>query len=766
MRLRRTSAFGAAAAIAAAAVVVPGVATAAPEPDAPTAHAKKDDRADSLSAKRRALKQTAVEQVVSGEAKVQTRGSGKNTSQSVKVGRGQWVEYEVEETHQLLSFLVDFGNKADPRFPEAPTSGPVHNQIPEPGRRDNTTYWKADFSREHYRQMFFTGLEDQGGESFRDLYDEMSSGRFDVEGDVSDWVTVPYSAASYGQTESNVDMTRFVQDAANAWYADQRAQGKTADEIAAYLKSFDIWDRYDLDDDGVFDESDGYIDHFQAIHAGTGEEAGAPEWAIWSHRWSVNPNGWRNGDGPEGYEPAGGIKIGDSDIWIRDYTTEPENGGLGVFAHEFGHDLGLPDYYDRAGGENGTGFWNLMSSGSWLGHGRGTIGTTPDHMGATEKLFLGWLDYETVEYGESARIKLGPSFHATTNAQAIVANLPDSEATIEVPLESLDGDYLYSGTGNNRTSTATSPSFTVPPYGKLTAKVNYVIEKDWDYAYAEVSTDGGKTFTPLATNLSVNTDPNGQNDGNGITGTSEGKWVDLTADLSSFAGKTAQLRFRHFNDAATYETGFLVDNLAVGQALTARFEDGAAGWTLDKFVVVTDGTYQQTYSHYYVAENRQYAGYDRTLAEGPYNFGWAQSAPNRVEHFPYQDGMLVWHVTDLYDDNNTSKHPGWGSALPVDAHAKALRWSDGTVARNRIQSYDATFGLQRTDGLSLHRETASGMTTLVQRPQSAVKVFDDTDPYAYYDKANPWGSTIVGGTGTTIEVKNVTKAGVMTVQVN
>jgi immune inhibitor A len=369
-----------------------------------------------------------------------------------------------------------------------------------------------------------------------------------------------------------------------------------------------------------------------------------------------------------------------------------------------------------------------------------------------------------VEEGKSARIDLGPSYHATTDPQAVIVTLPDSEATMEV-LPPLDGKYLYSGTGDERTSTATSPSFTVPAGATLAAKVNYAIELDWDYAYAEISTDGGKTFTPLATNLSTDTNPNDQNDGHGITGSSKGEWVDLTADLSAYAGTTAQLRFRHFNDAASHEIGFLVDNLAVGDALTADFEDDAAGWTLDEFNV-TAGTYQQPYSHYYVAENRQYAGYDRTLAEGPYNFGWAQSAPNRVEHFPYQDGMLVWHVTDLYDDNNTSKHPGWGSALPVDAHAKALRWSDGTIARNRIQSYDATFGLQRTDGLSLHRETASGMTTLVQRPQSAVKVFDDTDPYAYYDKANPWGSTIVGGTGTTIEVKNVTKAGVMTVQVN
>lgn len=769
----RICAVGAGAALLLSAAVVPITASAAPpaeEVPQQAAPAKEDNRPDPLAEKQTEKRQRAVEMVATGEAEVETRGAGKHTSKVVEISPREYVEYGVEETAQLFSILVDFGDQVDERYPDAP-AGPAHNEIPEPADDDNSTYWEPDFSREHFQEMFFTGLEDQGGESFAGIYDEMSSGRFDLQGDVSDWVTVPYSTASYGTTESGEDMTRFIQDTADAWYADQVAQGKTAEEIDAYLKSFDVWDRYDMDGDGITAEPDGYIDHFQAIHAGEGEEAGAPESAIWSHRWSVNQGGLGT-DGPADFAKLGGIKVGDSDLWIRDYTTEPENGGLGVFAHEFGHDLGLPDYYDTNGGENGTGYWNLMSSGSWMGHGDGTIGTTPNHMGATEKLFLGWLDYETVEPGERARVKLGPSFHATTREQAAIVNLPDGVEQVdlgaEYGVEPFDGEFVYSGTGNNLNNTISSPSFTVPDGASLTAKVQYAIEAGYDYAFVEVSTDGGASWTALPSNLSTDDDPNGTNPGGGITGTSDGAWVDLTADLGEYAGETASVRFRYSSDGGANETGIVVDDVAVGDALTEDFAD-ATDWTADGFQAIgADGTYDVTYSHYYVAENRVYGGYDATLRTGPYNFGWSFTNSNRVEHYPYQDGLLIWYVNSLYGDNNVSQHPGHGQALPVDARPEVLKWSDDTIARNRIQSFDATFGLQKTDPISLHREVSeTELTRLVQGKQRPERTFDDTDPNAYYDETNPGNSVIVGGTGTTISVLTQdTRTGHMTIQVN
>jgi immune inhibitor A len=771
-------------ATAQATVQAPG--QAAPRLDEVTAatgepRTKPDNFPDPLARKRTALRQRAVGDLVAGEA----RTVGKGRDRTIRMADGTEVEYPVKQTSQLLTFLVEFGDgEGNPDFPDN-TSGPLHNEIPEPARSDNTTYWKLDFSRQHFLDMFFNGLADQDGESFKDVYDEMSSGRFDLKGDVSDWVKVDHPASFYQELqdadndpetpetgeETGQKMTSFLQDSADAWYAAQVAAGKTDAQIQDYLKTFDVWDRYDYDGDGDFNEADGYIDHFQAIHAGEGEEAGADTWAIWSHRSAVN----QNADvGPAGNE-NGGVQIGDTGLWIRDYTTEPENGGLGVFAHEFGHDLGLPDYYDTQGGDNGTGFWSLMSSGSWLGHGDGTTGTTPNHMGATEKLFLGWYgdnreDLAIVDGTAPAKtITLGPSYHATTKGkQALAVQLPQGSSTVDVVEPDQGTHYFYSGNGDDRVATVTSPTTTVPAEDPtLTARVSYSIEDDWDYAYAKVSTDGGANWTYLETNLSTTDDPNQQNAGFGITGCSgtrdddgvcDNAWTDLTADLTPYAGQQVQVQFEMFNDAAYHELGFSVDSIAIGDTLLTDVEDGAPNWTLKGFQVMDGPSYTKVYDRYYVAENRQYQGYDKTLAEGPYSADYPVTAPNRVDQFPYQDGLLVWYANGLFTDNNTSAHPGGGQALPVDARPTYQRWQkngvDAAAASGRLNAYDATFDVDRTDALHLTNESLDGVTyDVAARPGNPV--FDDSDVNRYWDNASvraSWYSTQVAGVGAMIQV--------------
>jgi immune inhibitor A len=383
-------------ALALSIVQVPTQAAQAPtDRDPAAAQAKKhDDLQHPLGERQRALRDVAVQQLVKGTAQIETKGG----QRVIRVGKGKYVQYAVEREESIFTILSDFGSAVDPVT--GGTVGPLNNQIPQPDRvwdgnatDDNSTNWSPNFDKAHFQNLMFGT-----GESFRDFYLKQSNGKFLAKGDVSDWVTVPYNEAWYGSNKISdaAGSWPFVQGSATAWYDAQVAAGKTPAEIKTYLAQFDKVDRYDHNHNGNFNEPDGYIDHFQAIHSGEGEEAGGGaqgEDAIWSHRWYAYSN--RAGvTGPTG-NLAGGVQLGDTGMWIGDYTTEPENGGLGVFAHEFGHDLGLPDLYDTTDGDNGTGFWTLMSGGSWLNHGTDSIGTTPGYMGPWEKLQLGWLDYKT-----------------------------------------------------------------------------------------------------------------------------------------------------------------------------------------------------------------------------------------------------------------------------------------------------------------------------------------------------------------------------------
>jgi immune inhibitor A len=278
----------------------------------------------------------------------------------------------------------------------------------------------------------------------------------------------------------------------------------------------------------------------------------------------------------------------------------------------------------------------------------------------------------------------------------------------------------------------------------LTAKVRYNIENNWDYAYLTVN------GTPVQTSRSTTTNPNGQNFGFGITGV-QNTWVDLTADLSAFAGQTVTLGFRYWTDTNTGGFGFMVDEINI----TSLPTDGAeseVGWTFDGFKV-SNGTESTLYDHYYVVEYRTYKGYDSTLEVGPYYFGYP-SMPDLVDHFPYQDGMLINYWDTSQRNNQTARHAGAGLLLPIDAHYATLYRVDGVRWRNRIQTYDATFTLAPTDAISNihHGGVLSPIPSL-----PAVSVFDDRT--LYYDSTNPQGSVMNPNTGTQIRIINFSAQG-------
>jgi len=119
----------------------------------------------------------------------------------------------------------------------------------------------------------------------------------------------------------------------------------------------------------------------------------------------------------------------------------------------------------------------------------------------------------------------------------------------------------YGGKTNNRNAKLTMRlGLDVAAADTLRFWCWYDIEDDWDYAYVEVSTDGGATYHSIPGNITTDYDPYGQNAGNGITGSS-GAWIQGTFPLGATADSTTHLRFRYWTDGATLGDGFYVDDI-------------------------------------------------------------------------------------------------------------------------------------------------------------------------------------------------------------
>lgn len=190
-------------------------------------------------------------------------------------------------------------------------------------------------------------------DSMTTIYKEMSHGMLEVSGEVVSYVRVPKPYAFYTAGESGTGDTY-----------PNNVPGLLFDALTEYCKTDDL-KRFDVD-------GDGFVDGIFLIHAGGGAEA-EPVAAkrkdmIWSHKWTL----------PKPFVNQG--------VQVFAYSTEPEDGRVGVFAHEFGHVLGLPDLYDTSYRSEGVGNWCLMGGGSWGGN-----GNKPTRMSCWCLSKLGWI---------------------------------------------------------------------------------------------------------------------------------------------------------------------------------------------------------------------------------------------------------------------------------------------------------------------------------------------------------------------------------------
>jgi hypothetical protein len=120
---------------------------------------------------------------------------------------------------------------------------------------------------------------------------------------------------------------------------------------------------------------------------------------------------------------------------------------------------------------------------------------------------------------------------------------------------------FFSGSGDNlNRSLSAKESLLVEAGDTLLFWTWYDIEVDWDYAYVEVSTDGGLTYSPIQGNISSETNPHGTNRGHGITGASV-SWTLGRFDLSAFIGQNIYIRFAYVTDGSQFGEGFYVDDV-------------------------------------------------------------------------------------------------------------------------------------------------------------------------------------------------------------
>jgi immune inhibitor A len=629
-----------------------------------------------------------------------------NSAQYVVANNKVLADQDITKTVKVLAVLVD--------FPDLPHDA---NQL-EAG---DTDMYYSSYPASHYQQLLFSesgfvGPSNQTLQSAYQYFQAVSGNSFYFTGQVQDWVTADNNAAYYGGNDSDGN------DKAVPELVKEAVIKAVVDMSDTELDSYDIEDPYDLDGDGNYDEADGIIDHVMLFHSSIGEEAGGGvlggqvlgEDAIWSHRYYVGANS--NGFAIPG---RGGIKV-------FGYTVLPIDSAVGVCAHEFGHDLGLPDEYDTTYSGDGSpvGAWSLMSGGSWAGS---IAGAQPSGFSPYAKSFLQqkykgkWVNEQHLSLSDltssGTAVQLNHAINTDAVNQLSIA-LPAEDIRFKAPLT---GQYQYYSGQGNMLNNAMSFEVSLPldkPLS-LSFQAHWDIEDDYDYIQVLVDSvplEGNYTRASNSVYSSVRHFISGKSS-DISTATGDDSWVELSFDLSMHAGENVQISVVYKTDEAVGDYGMAIDDIQLTNQDTAFYRDGAeenAVATLFGFSRIEDSLAGK--ARRYIVQLRSHQGVDAGLV-----------------YEKYEPGVLLWLENFNQDDNNVSEHPGKGLIGVVDADQNLIgnQSTDGQIR-------DAAFSL-------FAQHAYSGDSHL-----AAESLFDDSRDYSAPLK--PQGGMILPDLGLTIQI--------------
>ncbi|MDC3415834.1 M6 family metalloprotease domain-containing protein [Aquibacillus salsiterrae] len=269
----------------------------------------------------------------------------------------------------------------------------------------------------------FDGVKAPTDSTMQNIYKESSYGKVNlVRKEDTDyaWVELPKGASYYLDQDGTY--------AENGTYVNGNENGDAhmGELVRDALKAAD--DQVDFSKYAV----DGEVPNVFIIHEGTGAEFSRDPAQIWSHKWNllsalyygkyyetgetapvaegVPVNEWINETIAEdmtydgvivdnyNIQPEIGGNVAGFDLATGEYKEEKVTGPYpaqaGVYAHEFGHSLGLPDFYDTLYSSEGVGNYSMMAGGSWMSFPDANAygGNSPTHFDPFSKTFLGWVN--------------------------------------------------------------------------------------------------------------------------------------------------------------------------------------------------------------------------------------------------------------------------------------------------------------------------------------------------------------------------------------
>ncbi|MEW5922475.1 MAG: M6 family metalloprotease domain-containing protein [Candidatus Zixiibacteriota bacterium] len=295
---------------------------------------------------------------------IESKADGLNIAATAKSSSLQSASSSSIDTLTVLVLLVDFSDK--------PYTG------------DKVAAEAADFQD----ILFSTGGLNPTG-SMTEYYLENSYGTFYVRGDVRGWYRMPQLYSYYVNEQGGIGSVFPHNSRGLAYDAVNIANQRGVD--------FSIYDTYGNNG------PDGEIDGLLIIHAGPGMERTGDLSDMQSHKWDLGIY----------YQYLDGILIDNYTIQPEEYVVSTVSSiisPIGIFCHEFGHVIGLPDLYDvdyDPSSSSGIGNWSLMATGCYLNDTK-----KPAHMDAWCKAHMGYLDpievYENMTDVEFPRVETEP----------------------------------------------------------------------------------------------------------------------------------------------------------------------------------------------------------------------------------------------------------------------------------------------------------------------------------------------------------------------